>query len=61
MENVLINIIYELLENNDNEKLKGIEIRKYTNLLGEKVIDFIVDNERYTLTCFESYKESEEE
>ena len=59
MENVLINIIYELLENNDNEKLKGIEIKKYTNLLGEKVIDFIVDNERYTLTCFESYKESE--
>lgn len=59
MEDVLINIIYELLENNDNEKLKDVEIKKYTNILGEKVIDFIVDNRRYTLTCFETYKESE--
>ena len=59
MEDVLINIIYELLENNDNEKLKDVEIKKYTNILGEKVIDFIVDNRRYTLTCFETCKESE--
>ena len=58
MEDVLINIIYELLENNDNEKLKGVEIKKYTNILGEKVIDFIVDNRQYTLTCFETYKGS---
>lgn len=58
MEDVLINIIYELLENNDNEKLKGVEIKKYTNILGEEVIDFIIDNERYTLTCFETYKGS---
>lgn len=65
MEDVLINIIYDLLENrnlynyNNDEKLKGVEIKKYTNILGEEVIDFIIDNERYTLTCFETYKESE--
>lgn len=64
MEDILINIIYELLENknlynyNNDEKLKGVEIKKYTNILGEKVIDFIIDNERYTLTCFETYKGS---
>lgn len=65
MEDVLINIIYDLLENrnlynyNNDEKLKGVEIKKYTNILGEEVIDFIVDNRRYTLTCFETYKGSE--
>lgn len=59
MENVLIDIIYELLENNNNEKLKDIEIKKYTNLLYEKVIEFVIDNERYLLTCFEIYEERE--
>lgn len=59
MEEKLINIIYELLENNNDEKLKDIEIKKYTNILGEKVIDFIVNNRRYTLTCFETYKGNE--
>lgn len=67
MEDILINIIYELLENknlynyNNDEKLKNVEIEKYTNILGNEVIDFIIGNRRYTLTCFETYKESEEE
>lgn len=67
MEDYIINIIYELLENknlynyNNNEKLKNVEIKKYTNILGEKVIDFIIGNRRYTLKCFETCKESEGE
>ena len=67
MEDILINIIYELLENknlynyDNDEKLKNVEIEKYTNILGNEVIDFIIDNRRYTLTCFETYKGSEEE
>lgn len=66
MENTLINIIYELLENknlynyDNDEKLKNVEIEKYTNILGNEVIDFIIGNRRYTLTCFETYKGSEE-
>ena len=66
MEDLLIDIIFESLKDknlynyNNDEELKNVEIKKYTNILGEKVIDFIIGNRRYTLTCFETYKESEE-
>lgn len=65
MENKLIDIIFDSLNNRnlynyDNDiLLKDVEIKKYTNILGNKVIDVKVGKTTYTIDIITSYKESE--
>lgn len=61
MMNKIIDIIYDVIKdknlyNYDNdEELKDVEIKEYTNILGEQVIDVVLEHEIYTIHCFKSY------
>lgn len=63
MEDLLIDIIYDLLKNtnlynyNNEEKLKSAEITKFTNLLNEEVIQIKVGEEYYLISCIKSFVE----
>ena len=63
MEDLFINIIYDLLKEqnlynyNNTEQLKSAEISKFTNLLNEEVIQIKVDKEYYTINCVKSFIE----
>ena len=65
MEDLFIDIIYDLLKDqnlynyNNDEKLKRAEIRKFTDLENEKVIQIKVGKEYYVVHCFKSFVESE--
>ena len=73
MENKIIEIIFDKLANSNlynyanDEDLKNIEIRKYTNLLNEEVIGVRLCDEKgntkedYIITCTMIYKGNEEE
>lgn len=66
MEYKLIDIIFDSLNsmnlyNYDNDALlKDVEIKKYTNILGNEVIDIKIGKTTYTVNIIESYKESED-
>lgn len=65
MDNKIINMIYDTIKdknfyNYDNdEELRNAEVKEYTNALGNKVIDVILEHETYTITCFKSYADKE--
>lgn len=66
MEDKIIRMVFDKLGdsnlyNFDNdEKLKNVkDIQLYTNLLGELVIDIVLEHETYTITCFKSYADEE--
>ena len=68
MEDKIIRMVFDKLGdsnlyNFDNdEKLKNVkDIQLYTNLLGELVIDIVLEHETYTITCFKSYADEEAE
>lgn len=67
MDNKIINMIYDTIKdknfyNYDNdEELRNVEVKEYTNALGNKVIDVILEHETYTINCFKSYADKEEE
>ena len=66
MENKLIDIIYDKIKDinfynySNGEELKSVGLTEYTNILGNKVIDIILQNETYTITCNKTYVGSEE-
>ena len=61
MQDKLIDIIYNEIEhlnfyNYDNdEELKDVTVRKYTNVLNEKTIDVKIGNETYTIVCIKTF------
>lgn len=55
MKNRLIDIIFDSL--NSKNLLKNVEIKKYTNILGDKVIDIKIGKTTYTINIITSYKE----
>lgn len=61
MKDKLIDIIYGRIKDYDfynydnDEDFKEIEVREYTNILQEKVIDINLDNETYTIVCVKTY------
>ena len=63
MENLLINIIYDYIKDenlynyNNEEELKGAKITKITNLLNEEVIQIKVGKEYYTISCNKTFVE----
>lgn len=65
MDNKIINIVYDTIKdknfyNYDNdEELRNAEVKEYTNALGNKVIDVILEHETYTINCFKSYADKE--
>lgn len=65
MEDKIIDIIFDAIEfknfyNYDNdEELKNVAIKEYTNILGNKVIDIAIANETYTITCIKTYSGEE--
>lgn len=65
MSDKIIDIIYDTIKdknfyNYDNdEELRNVEVKEYTNILGDKVIDFVLEHETYTITCFKSYADNE--
>ena len=65
MEDIIIQIIYDKIKdinfyNYDNEKeLKNVDVKLYTNILNELVIDVILEHKTYTITCFQSYADKE--
>ena len=67
MNNKIINMIYDTIKdknfyNYDNdEELRNVEVKEYTNILGNKVIDIALEHETYTINCFKSYADKEEE
>lgn len=63
MEDLLIDIIYDLIKDynfynyNNDERLKNIEIEEITNILGDKVINITLGNKvAYTLNLITSYR-----
>ena len=65
MDNKIINIIYDTIKNknfynyDNDEELRNAEVKEYTNALGNKVIDVILEHETYTINCFKSYADKE--
>ena len=65
MENKLIDIIYDKIKdinfyNYDNdEELKNVELRKYTNIVGNEVIEIKLEHETYLIRNIEVYRDSE--
>lgn len=63
MEDLFIDIIYDLLKDqnlynyNNDEKLKGAEIRKFTDLENEEVIQIKVGKEYYIIHCQKTFIE----
>jgi hypothetical protein len=66
MNNKIIDMIFDTIKdknfyNYDNdEELRNVEVKEYTNILGDKVIDVVLEHETYTITCFKSYADKEE-
>ena len=65
MDSKIIDIIYDTIKdknfyNYDNdEELRNVEVKEYTNILGNKAIDVVLEHETYTITCFKSYADKE--
>ena len=63
MEDLLINIIYDLIKDqnlynyNNKEELKSAQINKFTNLENEEVIQIKVGKEYYIINCIKSFVE----
>lgn len=63
MEDLFIDIIYDLLKDqnlynyNNDENLKGAEIRKFTDLENEEVIQIKVGKEYYIIHCQKTFIE----
>ena len=57
MEDKIIDIIYDLIKdknlyNYDNdEDLKNVEIKVFTNILGDKVMSLKIGNSEYLVSC----------
>lgn len=57
MEDKIIDIIYDLIKdknlyNYDNdEDLKNVEIKVFTNILGNKVMSLKIENTEYLVSC----------
>lgn len=57
MEDKIIDIIYDLIKdknlyNYDNdEDLKNVEIKVFTNILGNKVMSLKIGNSEYLVSC----------
>ena len=67
MEDKIIETIYNKIKdinfyNYDNDdNFKDVCVNLYTNILGKQVIDVILEHETYTITCFKSYADKENE
>ena len=67
MEDLFIDIIYDLLKDqnlynyNNKEELKTAEIKQFTNLENDQVIQIKVGKEYYIIHCFKSFVERGEE
>lgn len=66
MEDKIIDIIYDLIKdknlyNYDNdEDLKNVEIKVFTNILGNKVMSLKIKNSEYLVSCEEIWRGSNE-
>lgn len=64
MEDKIIDIIYDLIKdknlyNYDNdEDLKNVEIKVFTNILGDKVMSLKIENSEYLVSCKEIWRGS---
>ena len=64
MEDKIIDIIYDLIKdknlyNYDNdEDLKNVKIRVFTNILGDKVMSLNIGNTEYLVSCEEIWRGS---
>lgn len=64
MEDKIIDIIYDLIKdknlyNYDNdEDLKNVDIRVFTNILGDKVMSLRIGNSEYLVSCEEIWRGS---
>lgn len=64
MEDKIIDIIYDLIKdknlyNYDNdEDLKNVKIRVFTNILGDKVMSLNIGNSEYLVSCEEIWRDS---
>lgn len=64
MEDKIIDIIYDLIKdknlyNYDNdEDLKNVEIKVFTNILGNKVMSLKIENSEYLVSCEEIWRGS---
>lgn len=66
MEDKIIDIIYDLIKdknlyNYDNdEDLKNVNIKVFTNILGNKVMSLKIENTEYLVSCEEIWRGSNE-
>lgn len=64
MEDKIIDIIYDLIKdknlyNYDNdEDLKNIKIKVFTNILGDKVMSLNIGNTMYLVSCEKIWRDS---
>ena len=64
MEDKIIDIIYDLIKdknlyNYDNdEDLKNVKIKVFTNILGNKVMSLKIGNSEYLVSCEEIWRGS---
>lgn len=64
MEDKIIDIIYDLIKdknlyNYDNDKdLKNVNIKVFTNILGNKVMSLKIGNSEYLVSCEEIWRGS---
>lgn len=64
MEDKIIDIIYDLIKdknlyNYDNdEDLKNVNIKVFTNILGNKVMSLKIENSEYLVSCEEIWRGS---
>lgn len=62
MKDKLIDIIYDSINSknlynySNDEGLKDVEIKKFTNMLEEQAIEIRVGNDYYIIGCIESFK-----
>lgn len=62
MEDKIIDIIYDLIKdknlyNYDNdEDLKNVDIRVFTNILEDKVMSLNIENSEYLVSCTEVWR-----
>lgn len=64
MEDKIIDIIYDLIKdknlyNYDNdEDLKNVKIKVFTNILGDKVMSLNIGNTMYLVSCEKIWRDS---
>lgn len=64
MEDKIIDIIYDLIKdknlyNYDNDDdLKNVKIRVFTNILGDKVMSLNIGNTMYLVSCEKIWRDS---